>query len=90
MIPRIAEMKHTSDYKMWLRFEDGKEGEIDLEGELWGDVFEPLKERDYFKTARFDKELNAICWPNGADFAPEFLYDNITVKGRRNNELART
>ena len=34
LIPRIAEMKHTSGYKVWLRFEDGKEGEIDLEGEL--------------------------------------------------------
>ena len=90
MIPRIAEMKYMSGYKVWLRFEDGKEGEIDLEGELWGEVFEPLKERDYFKTARLDRELNEICWPNGADFAPEFLYDNITVKGHRSNELART
>ena len=90
MIPRIAEMKHRSGYKVWLRFEDGKEGEIDLERELWGEVFEPLKRLDYFRTARLDRELNAVCWPNGADFAPEFLYDNITVKGHRSNELART
>ncbi len=88
MIPRIAEMKHISGYKVWLRFEDGKDGEIDLKGELWGEVFEPLKKPDYFKTARLDKELNTICWKNGADFAPEFLYDNLKVKGRRNNELA--
>ena len=83
MIPRIAEMKHTSGYKVWLRFEDGKEGEIDLKRELWGEVFEPLKNMDLFKTARLDRELNAICWKNGADFAPEFLYDNLKVKGQK-------
>ncbi len=75
-------MKHTSCYKVWITFEDGKEGEINLKNKLRGEVFEPLRNQDLFKTARLDRELNTICWQNGADFAPEFLYENITVKGQ--------
>ncbi|MBI5503667.1 MAG: DUF2442 domain-containing protein, partial [Deltaproteobacteria bacterium] len=54
---------------------DGTEGEIDLENELWGEVFEPLRDPDQFKSFRLDSELQTIVWPNGADFAPEFLYE---------------
>ena len=78
MTPRLADMKHASGYRVWLRFEDGREGEVDLEGELWGELFEPLREQDLFKTVELNRELDTICW-DGADFAPEFLYDNLTV-----------
>ena len=81
MIPHVTDVKHIADYKLWLRFEDGREGEVDLEGELWGEVFEPLKDRSFFKSVRVDGELKTICWDNGADFAPEFLYDNLSVDG---------
>ena len=80
MIPSLADMRHVSGYRLLLRFEDGREGEIDLEAELWGEVFEPLTQKDLFKTVELDRELNTICWPNGADFAPEFLYDSLTGK----------
>ena len=80
MIPSLADMRHVSGYRLLLRFEDGREGEIDLEGELWGEVFEPLREQDLFKTVELNHELNTICWENGADFAPEFLYDSLTGK----------
>ncbi len=73
MIPRLIDMKYVSEYKIWLKFEDGREGEVDLEDELWGEVFEPLRKRARFKTVHLDKELSTICWENGADFAPEFL-----------------
>jgi hypothetical protein len=78
MIPRIAEMKYISDYRIWLKFDDGSQGEVDLEAELWGDIFEPLKEKGVFKQARLDTELNTITWDNGADFSPEFLYEMVT------------
>ena len=61
MIPHITEMKYVSDYTIWLKFEDGQEGEIDLESELWGEVFEPLKVKNKFNTVALDKELNTIC-----------------------------
>ena len=89
MIPRLADIRHVSGYRLWLRFEDGKEGVVDLETELWGEVFEPLTREDMFKTVELNRELNTICWPNGADFAPEFLYDSLTVKDEQNDyELA--
>ena len=70
-------MKYVSDYKIWLKFDDGKQGHIDLKDELWGEVFTPLKDKKYFKKVKLQKELNTICWENGADLAPEFLYEKL-------------
>ena len=77
MIPKVTEAKYSGDYKIWLRFSDGTEGEINLEKELWGEVFEPLKEKNVFSAFSVDPELNTIVWPNGADFAPEYLYQKL-------------
>lgn len=77
MIPKICDFKYVDNYRIWLAFEDGSQGEIDLADELWGEMFEPLKKLDMFKSAYLDKELNTIVWKNGADFAPEFLYEKI-------------
>jgi Protein of unknown function (DUF2442) len=77
MIPRVIDARHAGGYRVWLRFADGLTGEIDLESELWGEVFEPLKDVAEFAKLRADPELDTIVWPNGADFAPEFLYEQV-------------
>jgi Protein of unknown function (DUF2442) len=77
MFPRLTNAKYTSDYHLWLTFSDGREGEIDLTEELWGEVFEPLKNIDLFKSFVLDLELNTLRWPTGADLAPEFLYSMV-------------
>lgn len=74
MLPHVKEARHIKDYRVWVRFQDGTEGEINLEKELWGEVFEPLRDVSVFRQLRVDPELNTLVWPNGADFAPEFLY----------------
>ena len=79
MVPRIKEAKYIGDYTIWLRFADGAEGEIDLTSELVGEVFEPLKNQDFFKSFVLHHELRTVVWPNGADFAPEFLRSSIRV-----------
>jgi hypothetical protein len=71
--------KHIKDYSLYLRFSDGSDGEVDLEQELEGEIFEPLKEVSYFKNFSVNQELHTIVWPNGADFAPEFLYEKLQV-----------
>ena len=79
---RVIEAKHVKDYVIWLRFQDGTEGEVNLKDELYGDVFEPLKtlkNREYFKSFIVHPEWHTIVWPNGADFAPEFLYSTLQV-----------
>lgn len=77
MMPRVIDARHAGKYRVWLRFDDGLSGEIDLENELWGPVFEPLKDVAEFAKVRFDPEADTIVWPNGADLAPEFLYDEL-------------
>jgi Protein of unknown function (DUF2442) len=79
MVPRLSAMKYIAAYRLWLQFADGSQGEVDLEQELWGEVFEPLRDQAYFKTVQLDKELNTIRWDNGADFAPEFLYQLVVT-----------
>ena len=79
MIPRVVDAKYIKDYKLNLRFSDGSDGEVDLEQELEGEIFEPLRDISYFKEVSVNQELHTVVWPNGADFAPEFLYDKLKV-----------
>jgi Protein of unknown function (DUF2442) len=77
MLPKLREARYQGDYRIWLKFADGVEGEVDLEDELWGDMFQPLKDKALFAELLLDEELETIVWPNGADFAPEFLYQQL-------------
>jgi hypothetical protein len=79
MLPRISEARYVEGHTIWLRFADGTEGEVDLLEELHGEVFEPLRDKNYFKTFVLDPELRTVVWPNGADFAPEFLRAAVRV-----------
>jgi len=79
MFLHVKEARYLRDYVVWLRFNDGAEGEIDLEDELQGEVFEPLKDKLLFQEFRVDPELETIVWKNGADLAPEFLYEHMRI-----------
>ena len=79
MILHVREAKYVHGYVLWLRFNDGAEGEIDLEKELEGEVFAPLKDISQFKRFRVDPELQTVVWENGADIAPEFLYEHMRI-----------
>jgi hypothetical protein len=79
MILHIKEAKYLHDYVLWLRFNDGAEGEVDLSTELEGEVFEPLKNINSFRNFKVDPDLQTITWENGADMAPEFLYEHLTI-----------
>ena len=79
MILHVSEARYLRDYKIWLRFNDGAEGKIDLQSELEGEVFAPLRDLELFKRVRVDPELGTIAWENGTDLAPEFLYENMNV-----------
>ena len=74
-IPRVIEVQTRMPYVLIIRFADDKQNEIDMEHELWGTMFEPLKDPDYFAQVHLDSELGTVVWPNGLDLAPETLYD---------------
>ncbi len=73
----VREVKYIKDYSLWLSFDDGTEGTIDLYKYLQGAIFNPLKNKEIFNQVILDDELKTISWPNGADFAPEFLKNNL-------------
>ena len=79
MSPRIVEAWYVRDYTIHIRFADGAEGDIDLSEELFGPIFEPLKDIQVFKQFSVHPELHTLTWPNGADLAPEFLREAIRV-----------
>jgi hypothetical protein len=66
-------------YVVRVMFADGLVREIDLEPELRGEVFEPLKDPAFFAQVRLEPEMGVLEWPNGADFAPEFIYRAGTI-----------
>lgn len=76
MVPILKTAEYIENYCLRLTFSDGKVGVIDLAPELWGEVFEPLNDLALFKSFKVDEELGTVVWPNGADFAPEFLYQS--------------
>jgi hypothetical protein len=79
MLPDVTDVKYLDTYRLWLRFDDGTEGQLDLEPLLsFRGVFEPLRDPEYFARVRVNEDLGTICWPNDADLDPVVLYARVT------------
>ena len=74
MFLRVTAVSYLDGYKLQVAFSDGTVKDVDLRDELYGEVFEPLKDTAYFRQVAVNPDTNTIEWPNGADYAPEFLY----------------
>ncbi|MBK8983357.1 MAG: DUF2442 domain-containing protein [Ignavibacteria bacterium] len=79
---KLISANYIKDYKIEVTFNNGLKSVVDLENELWGEIFEPLKDRDKFK--KFNLNPFTIEWENGADFSPEFLYE---LASKENSEI---
>jgi len=75
MFIRVVAVRWLKDYNVRLQFDDGSVKDVDLKNELHGEVFEPLNVIDFFRQVAINPDTKTIEWPNGADFAPEFLYE---------------
>jgi Protein of unknown function (DUF2442) len=64
-------------YILRLGFSDGTSRDVDLEPELWGPIFEPLRDSETFRQVVVDHELGTIVWPNGADVDPDVLHGDV-------------
>ncbi|MFL6248503.1 MAG: DUF2442 domain-containing protein [Thermoanaerobaculia bacterium] len=70
-IIRVISAEYVREYKLRLRFTDGTDKVVDFSRWLHGEVFQPLRDKRKFK--RFFIAGGTVCWPNGADIAPETL-----------------
>jgi hypothetical protein len=72
----VIKIEYLHDRVFRITFDDGIEGEVDFSEFIGrGPVFEPLKDESFFRQASI--EGGTIAWPNGADIAPETLYEKI-------------
>jgi hypothetical protein len=74
VLPSVIRAEHRGGHRIHLTFDDGSEKTIDFRQWLEGPIFEPLKDEAYFR--RFFIDGGTVSWPNGADIAPETLYES--------------
>jgi hypothetical protein len=82
MFLHVASIQYLRDYMLRVEFDNGVTKDVDLERELHGEVFQPLREVSLFRQARVNPETRTVEWPTGADFAPEFLFEIGTLVER--------
>jgi hypothetical protein len=87
MLHRISELRVEPGYRLWVRFADGVEGEVDVSALVGSGMFTPLADESFFATAFID-EFGALGWPNGADLAPDAMHDSLKHHGRWQPRLA--
>jgi hypothetical protein len=73
-LPRVISVEVLAPYGLRVGFDDGVVREVDLADDLWGPVFEPLKDPLAFANVCVDEELGTVVWPNGADLDPLVLH----------------
>ncbi len=75
----VTEARYLGDYKIWLEFNDGRKGVVDLADDLYGENFDVLRDRGRFAEFYLDYGLATIAWHHGVDFAPDYLYDKLSA-----------
>jgi hypothetical protein len=70
---RIESVKLVGPHALLLTFNDGKKRRVDLFPVLTGSIFRPLRDAAFFSRVTLDPDAGTVVWPNGADFAPEYL-----------------
>ena len=78
MFTEVIRAEYAGGYRVRLWFNNETVKTVDLEQSLKGSVFEPLKDVERFK--RFHVRYATIEWENGADLAPEYLFELPAVE----------
>ena len=78
MLRDVVEARPVGGYRVYIRFDDGVGGEVDLAAVItFEGVFAPLRALDKFAELHVAPDPGTICWPNGADIAPETLHNAV-------------
>lgn len=76
---RVVSVRPLTGHRLEVVFDDGTHGVVPLKDRLFGPVFEPLQDWEAFRQVFVD-EFGAVCWPNGADLAPDGLHERIRAE----------
>ena len=87
MLPSVTKARYLGDYLLEVKFNDGTKKILDFEPWLTGPVFKLLRNKKYFK--KFFIDGPTIAWPNGADIAPETLYEAAAVDTAAAHKIRR-
>lgn len=77
-LPMVVNAEHRGGFRISLTFNDGCKKTVDFEQWLHGPIFEPVRDPEYFRSFFLDGWT--VAWPNGADIAPETLYEAEAVQ----------
>lgn len=78
MNPKLISIQYKNDYLYHITFADKREGIVDFKPFLWGEAFERIKDKEFFRKAFIDKMTGTITWPNGVDISPETLHRQLS------------
>jgi hypothetical protein len=87
LLPSVTRAEYRGRFLIHVTFNDNLERTIDFRPWLDGPIFEPLKTPGYFR--RFFIDGGTVAWPNGADIAPETLYEHAARQARPAKRSAR-
>jgi len=75
---KIIEVKPLPNYRVWVRFSDNCEGEVDLSDLVGRGVFAIWDNPETFSKVSIDPEMHTLVWPGGIDICPDSLYEDLT------------
>jgi hypothetical protein len=81
MLVWVIKAELRGDYKIYIEFNDGFSGIIDFKEKITTDhraIIRELVDKDKFNKIRVER--HTLCWDNGVDFAPEYLYEQIKMR----------
>lgn len=77
-MPRVCDVQSRPDYHIHVRFDDGREGEVDVSELVGCGVFAAWRDPAFFAQVNVDPDTGAVAWPGGIDLCPDRLYRDIT------------
>ncbi len=89
LLARIIAVEPLDGFRLRLTFTDGLVREVDLSGDRWGPMAEPLQDPAYFPQVSVDPELGTVVWPNGYNLDPDVLHGDHEPVGRPAAQASR-
>ncbi|MFQ5504661.1 MAG: DUF2442 domain-containing protein [Planctomycetota bacterium] len=86
-MPRPVEVQARPNYRLWLRFDDGADGEVDLGDMVGRGVFTAWDDVAFFESVRIAPH-GALLWGEDIDLCPDAMYLRLT--GKRPEDLFPT